>query len=160
VSSITVIRDEMGKLNGLGKKDRIAWARFVKIMKELEPGELFQVRFWFPRESWRHRKHFAMLAQVFDAQEQFDDPDKLRKWLEIGAGYCELLPGPHGKMVEVSKSIAYDKLDDAEFAEHHEAVKGFLRSEHSRRFLWPHMGETQSFDMIDTLLAEFEKEMA
>ena len=158
MTTITVVRDDRNQLNGLGKKDRIAWARFVKIMRELGQGELFQVRFWFPRESWRHRKHFAMLAQVFDAQEQFDDPDKLRKWLEIGAGYCDLLPGPHGRMVEVSKSIAYDKLDDAEFVEHHEAVKGFLRSDHCRRFLWPHMDAQKSQDMIEVLIKEFEKQ--
>lgn len=158
MSTITVVRDDRGKLDGLGEKDRKAWSKFVKIMRELEQGELFQVRFWFPRESWRHKKHFAMLAQVFDAQEQFDDPDKLRKWMEIGAGYCELLPGPHGRMVEVSKSIAYDKLDDQEFAAHHEAVKVFLRSEHCQRFLWPHLKAEQTHETIETILEPFERD--
>jgi hypothetical protein len=156
VTTITLVRRDDGKLGGASEKDQRAYRRFRDQVDGLEPGGLFTLDVWFPRQGWLHRKHFAMLAQVYDMQEQFQDPDALRMWLQVGAGHCEFVPGPTGKMVAIPKSIRYSAMDDADFEEHCRKVREFLRSDHARRFLYPHLPEQQSADMIDALLADFE----
>ena len=82
--------------------------------------------------------------------------EQFRKWTEVGAGFCDFVPGPKGRMVALPKSIAYHAIDDEEFSTVHENVKAFLRSVHARRFLWPHQDESQSAEMVSTLISEFE----
>lgn len=157
MTTITVTKDETGKLVGLGDKDRKAYARFKRVIEDLQPGEMFTLQTWFPRDGWRHRKHFSMLAGMFDAQEQFDDPDKFRMWVQVGAGWCDFVPGPTGRMVAIPKSIAYDKIDDADFTEHHEAVKRFFRSDRAQSFLWPHLTPMQASEMVESIIRPFEE---
>ena len=59
-------------------------------------------------------------------------------------------------MVAVPKSIAYEKLDQAEFEPIHDALFAFARSDHARFFLWGHLTDEQSTEMVDTVLREFE----
>lgn len=160
MTNIVVMKDDCGKLTGFSEKDKRAYHRFKKQLDELVPGELFTLEVWFPREGWRHRKHFAMLATIYDAQEQFADVDQLRMWLQVGAGHCEFVPGPTGRMVAIPKSISWSKMDDAEFTEHHRKVVDFLRSEHAQRFLWPHLTPEQTWQTIETILEEFERQGA
>lgn len=156
MTTITVTKDNTGKLCGAGEKDRVAYSRLRKQMENLEPGEIFTISCWFPRNSRLHGLHFAMLTSLFDRQEQFADPDQMRMWVQVGAGHCEFVPGPKGRMVAIPKSISFKAVDDAEFAEHHEKVKDFLRTEHARRFLWPHLSDDETAGMVDELLAEFQ----
>lgn len=156
MTTIIVTKDETGKLCGFGERHRKAYARFKKALDKLEYGELLTLDFWFPRNGRLHRKHFAMLAVIFDAQERFEDSEQMRMWLQIGAGHCEYVPGHDGEICAIPKSIAWSKLDDAEFEAHHQAVKDFLRTAHARSFLWPHLSEENSMDMVDTILAEFD----
>lgn len=53
------------------------------------------------------------------------------------------------------ESIAWHKLDEADFAEVHAKVDQFLWSDHARRFLWPHLTPQQTYDMVDQFLTEF-----
>lgn len=153
---IVVTKDSDGKLRGVGEKHDKAYQRFKSRLSELEPGELLTISHWFPRNPKLHGLHFVMLTALFDRQEQFADPDQLRMWLQVGAGHCEFVPGPTGRMVAIPKSINFKSVDDADFATHHEAVKDFLRTEHARRFLWPHLSDEQTAAAIDELLAEFQ----
>lgn len=158
MSTITVTKDDTGRLTGFTDKDKRAYGLFKKAIEELVPGELFTLDTWFPRNAKLHRLHFAMLATIYDAQEQYAEADALRMWLQVGAGHCTYAPGPGGKAVAIPKSIAFNKLDDADFADHHAKVKDFFRSERARRFLWPHLTDEQTYDMVETLLAEFERD--
>ena len=67
-----------------------------------------------------------------------------------------MLPGPKGKPVAVPKSIAYEKLDQAEFEPIHDAIFAFARSTYATRFLWPHLSDEQGGEMVDVVLREFE----
>jgi hypothetical protein len=97
-----------------------------------------------------------MLKSVYDAQERFSSEYGFRKWCEMGAGHCDWVPGPDGHMQPIPKSIGYDSLDQAEFEPIHRDVFAFLRSEYARHVLWPHLRPDQTYEMIETLLAEFE----
>lgn len=156
MTTITVTRDDTGKLRGASEKDDRAYRRFRKTVDGLEPGELFSLSVWFPRNGALHRKHFAMLAAIYDAQEQFHDAEQLRMWLQVGAGHCEFVPGPTGRMVAIPKSINFRAIDDADFEDHHNKVKAFLRSDHAMRFLWPHLDPKQSAEMVESILEGFE----
>jgi len=157
VTTITVTINDEGKPVGLTPKDQRAWARFCKTMKGAEPGEVFSLDYWFPRSGSFHRLHMKMMAVLFESQEQFDDPDKFRKWMETGAGYCDIVPGPNGRMVAIPKSISYKSLDDEGMREVHEAIKAFARSERFSDFLWPHLSADQQAEMVESIIRPFER---
>jgi hypothetical protein len=157
MSDVVVVRNEQGKLEGLGEKGRRAFGRFQRKVEKLEPGETLAFSWREPRSSRFHRLHFAILSAVFEAQEQFQDLEAFRMWCQVGAGACDLVPGPNGKPVAIPKSIAYHAMDDSEFHEHHEAVVTFLRSAHATRFLWPWMSDVQGDQHVDAILSEFDR---
>ncbi len=49
MSTITVTRDKEGKLVGAGEKDTKAYSRFRQMIVDLEPGDLFTLDYWLPR---------------------------------------------------------------------------------------------------------------
>lgn len=157
MTTLIVTKLEDGKLGGFTEKDKRAYRRFKKLIDDLAMGELFTLRFWVPRAPKFHRLHFGMLGSLFESQEQFVDADEMRMWLQVGAGHCEFVPGPKGKVVALPKSIAFDKLDDIEFGEHHAKVKDFLRSEHAQAFLWGHLDKAKRAEMVEDILREFEQ---
>jgi len=152
---IQVCKDEQGKLAGFGQKGERAYKRFLSAVKNLEHGEMLAFSYKIPRAPKFHRLHFVMLQALFEAQEQFADSYQFRKWAEVGAGHCDFVPGPTGRMVALAKSIDYESLDDVEFAEMHEAVKAFFRGQHATRFLYPHLDDVAGGEMVNTVLANF-----
>jgi hypothetical protein len=154
MSAVIVVKGEDAKLHGFGEKGERAWSKFRKRVESLVVGETLEFQWHEPRSGPHHRLFFAQLAALFDRQEQFDDIDMLRAWLTVGAGYATFTPGPTGRMCAIPKSIAYHKLDEAEFGELHLAVNAFLRTPHAQRFLWPYEGKPG--ETVEALLAEFQ----
>lgn len=144
-----------GKPAGITEKDDRLYTAFKYRLKDLGK-ESITFSWKEPRSGPYHRRHFAMINAIYEGQEQFQDQDMFRKWLEVGAGYAEFCPSSTGKMCAIPKSIAYDKLDQKEFQEVHEAIFQFARSLHATRFLWPHLSDKEAGEMIEALLREFE----
>lgn len=155
MSSITLTKNETGKLVGLDDDDQRRWAKFLARVNGMGIGDTLSAIFKLPRSPGFHRRHFKILSALFKAQDQFVDKDKFREWVQIGAGFCDILPGPKGIPMAVSRSIAWDSLDEGDFAEHHAAVIAFVRSPHYARFLWPHLGDVQGMQMVEAVLGEF-----
>lgn len=155
MSELIVTRNEDGQLGGLHAKGERAYQRFIRAMRELAVGETLKLSYSLPRSPGYHKRHFKILAEVFGQQEQFADPDDFRKWLEVGAGFCTFAPGPHGQMVAIPKSIAWDRLEQAEFEEHHGKVMAFMRSTRCTRFLWPTLDDLKADEFINNVLARF-----
>lgn len=155
MSTVVVYKDESGKLAGFGDKGGRAWLRFQQAVRELEVGETLDFEWRKPRSPKFHRLFFVMLHDLFDRQEQFADVDQLRAWLIVGAGCCDFVPGPTGRMVALPRSIAWAKMDDSEFSELVASVWTFLRTEHAQRFLWPHLDPNEADAAINTMLAEY-----
>jgi hypothetical protein len=155
MTTVILTKNDQGKLEGLGERSGRAWAKFRKTMEAMEIGETLSFTFKFPRSPRFHRFHFAMLAALFEAQEQFDDADVFRKWAEVGAGFCRLVPGPNGRMCALPDSIAYERLDDEEFRDVHEKVKAFMQSRRAQQFLYPHLSEQDAAAMIDVVMEGF-----
>jgi len=156
MSDVVITRDECGKLSGIGEKGAKAYAKFQRRVQELRPGDTLHFSWREPRSLPHHRLFFAKLGALMDMQEQFDDEDKLRSWLTVGAGYCDFVPGPNGRMVALPESIAFHKLDEADFADLHAKVDTFLWQKHARSFLWPHLSEQQTYAMVEQFMERFQ----
>lgn len=157
MASVTIMKNEQGKLEGFGEKGAKTWNRFMAAVRELAVGELLSFTYKVPRSLKFHRLHFGMLKAVFDSQEQFHDDYQFRKWTEVGAGHCDFVPGPTGRMVALPRSIDYASLDDDEFSDVHANVKAFLRTPHAWRFLWAHLDDEKGAEMVEALLGDFDR---
>jgi hypothetical protein len=158
MSAVILVRNNQGKLEGFGQAGAKTYGKFRAAVDALEIGETLQFDYKVPRAPKFHRLHFAgLIHPLFEAQEQFADETQLRKWLEVGAGHCDFVPGPKGQMVALPRSIDYASLDDVAFGEVHEACKRFMLTEHCRRFLWPHLTPEQTAETIETILAGVEQ---
>lgn len=152
--SVTLHIGETGKLEGLSERDKRAYAKFKKRLKTLGDGSvLFTWR--EPRSGPYHRRFFKMFWRFFDAQEQFQSDKYFLEWLKVGADFADLLPGPKGKPVAIAQSIAWDKLDQAEFEPIAQAIWTFMRSTYATRFLWPHLSDELAGALVNSILAEF-----
>jgi len=143
-----------GMFDGWRKDDKKGWRKIWKRLMDLEPGEFAVIEFVIPRSGPFHRRHFKILNTVFDSQERFDNFERFRDWLSIGAGHVEWVPGAKGGIVPLPKSISYAKADQQEFEEYHAKVMAFMRGEHAPNFLWKHLGHDAHW-MIDSILSEF-----
>lgn len=157
MSEVIVVKGEDGKLQGFGDKGGRAYAKFLARVRDLVVGETLQFAWHEPRSPRHHRLFFSKLHALADRQEQFDAEDKLRKWLIVGAGYCDLVPGRDGQLVAIPQSIAFHQLDEVEFGELHRQVDAFLWTPHAQAFLWPHLSAQARYDMVDSLMLEFSK---
>lgn len=145
-----------GLFDGWSNTDKKGWRKIWKRLMALEPGEFAVIEFIIPRSSPYHRRHMAIEAAVFDAQERFEDFEMFRDWLKIGASWVVWVPGAKGGIVPLPKSISYAKADQAQFEEYHANVMAFLRGQHAAPFLWRHLGN-EAGDMMDSILAGFDE---
>lgn len=155
MSEVVVVKGEDGKLHGFGENGGRAWARFLKRVAGMVAGETLSFSWHEPRSPQHHRLFFSKLHALADRQEAFEDETKLRQWLTVGAGFCDLLPGSDGQLVAIPQSIAFHRLDEVEFAELHRQVDNFLWSPHAQQFLWPHLSVAQRYAMVEQLMTEF-----
>ena len=144
-----------GLFDGWNQSDKRGWRKIWKRLMSLEPGEFAVIEFVIPRSGPYHRRHFAILNAIFDAQERFDDLDRMRDWLSIGAGHVDWVPGAKGGIVPLPKSISFAKADQAEFEEYHRKVMAFLRGEHAAKFLWGKMSGNDCYWHMDSILSGF-----
>lgn len=158
MSKIHITRNAEGKIDGASEKDRKAYVKFRAGIMAMEAGELATIEVKFPRHKALHGWHFVLLDAVFESQEQFADETVFRKWVEVGAGHCDYVPGPKGRMVALPKSISWDEMEELEFQEHHEKAVEFLRSPDCTRVLWGHLSDPEQANMIEAIITEAEIE--
>lgn len=155
--TITLTKDVDGRLCGVTEADNRAYQRFVVRCVDMTSDDCIKFSWVEPRSGPYHRRHFAMLHALFQAQEQYDNPEHFRKIGEVGAGYADMLPiGPEGTMVAVPRSISYEKLDQIEFEPIHKAVFDWYMSEMGLKVMWPHLSWQQAYDLAGSVLREFE----
>lgn len=156
MSALIVIKGEDGKLHGMGDKGLRAFGKFQRHVAGMEPGDTMAFSYKLPRSPKHHRLFMAKMNALTDRQEQFEDLDSLRKWVCVGAGYADFVPGPTGRMVALPQSIAFESMDEGDFSELHKKCDDFLRTDHARRFLWPHLSDDKSWHMVNAFINEFD----
>ena len=120
--------------------------------KKLKLGETYAVEIKLVRNVDFHRKYFALIAYSWEfltEQEQvtFRSKENFRKYLEISAGHCDIFYHPKLQdFVEMPKSIAFDKMDNAAFSDLYERVKDVI---------FAIIGERVSRSEFERLLMDF-----
>ena len=102
--------------------------------KKLKLGETYSVEVKVARNVDFHRKYFALIAYSWeflteDEAAKFKDKDTFRKYIEIAAGHCDIIFHPRlQEFVEIPKSIAFAKMDNAAFSDLYMRVKDVIFS--------------------------------
>ena len=100
--------------------------------KKLKIGEVYKANIKVPRNLPFHRKYFALINCAWEylteqQQEPFANIEQFRKYCEVAAGYYSQWHSPeYDIQVRIPRSIAFDKMDGAEFANLYKSVKDVL----------------------------------
>lgn len=101
--------------------------------KSLKIGEIYEVSIKQVRNYEFHKKYFALInlswEYMNEKQQDFfhNNKEVFRKSIELTAGFCEPVWNNNLKqMVDVPKSISFDKMDEIEFRDVYERVKDVL----------------------------------
>lgn len=142
MTQITIIKNDQGRLEGLDERGQRAYAKWRRLVTDLPVGQTLTFSYRFPRSPGHHRLFFAKL-------------DDLRRWLTLGAGYFDMIPGLDGKPQAIPCSIDFDAMDEIDFAELHRAVDEFLWTARAQAVLWPHLDAEGRYRCVESLLTEF-----
>ncbi len=156
MTELVITKGQDGKLEGLGEKGRRAYSKFRDMVDGLAVGETVWFAFRLPRSPQHHRYFFKKITGLFERQELFQDFDRFMDWLKVGAGFCELLPGPGNQLVAIPKSLAWEKLEEQDFTEFHRALTDFLWTEQPQAALWPQLTAEQRYVMVDRWHRDFQ----
>ena len=90
-------------------------------------GELM-VDIYVKRNPKNHRRYFAFIKQAFDMQEDFDNQENFRKYLQMKAGHYDAVVTPKGETMYWPQSVDWSKLKEPEFKKlFNEVVNAFIR---------------------------------
>lgn len=153
-------------IKGLREEDEKSWRRLWRVITRMEPGELCNVEFKFPRNSKFHRKLFALLLVGFDAWEPgrkhktykgkpiAKNFEQFREDIIILAGFFEQTFTLRGQMRLKAKSISYASMDDAEFESLYSAVADVLLD----RVLTAYKGRAELDDVVERIMQFRERQ--
>lgn len=156
MTAIVITKNSQGKLEGIDEKGQRAYAKWRRLVTDLQPGETLTFSYRMPRSPAHHRLFFQKLNSLLERTETFDDLDKLRYWLVMGAGYFDLVPGFDGKPNAIPRSLDFTQMDEAEFAELHHQVNTFLWTTRAQETLWPHLDAEGRYRSVEDFLRGFE----
>lgn len=88
-----------------------------KIHKAMAIGDLCGVEYNRERSYPNHKRLFEFFNTVFDMQDFYDNKKKMRDWILIAAGHCDLVLSPNGETAFKVKSISFENLKELEFRE-------------------------------------------
>ena len=144
-------------VDGLGELNKKRIRRLFSWLMRIEPGEIAVLEVTEPRSGAFHRFHMKLESTLFESQERIEHFEQFRYWLKVGSGHVIWMCGPKGGVVPVPQSISYAKLDEGKYREFHEDMVKFLRSEHACKYLWPHLSNMQSAEMMEGILQGFKQ---
>lgn len=101
--------------------------------RKLKVGQIYKATIKLNRNYRLHRKYFALINCAWAYQNERQTAffkgsvEIFRKTMEMAAGHCERVYSiEHKEWRDIPKSIAFDKMDEAEFRDLYERVKDVL----------------------------------
>lgn len=101
--------------------------------RKLRLGEVYSAEVKLARNIQFHRKYFALINTAWEYLNEATtvhfggNIEAFRKCVEVAAGHCDRVYHLASKSwLEVPKSIAFDKMDEAAFGDLYERVKDVL----------------------------------
>lgn len=96
-------------------------------IRDLPAGKALRIEVRQPRRSNPQlRLYWSLLGIVCDNLDQNIKPEALHEWLKMRLGYVIEFKLRSGEIVQVPASIAFDKMEHAEFTAYFDAVKALL----------------------------------
>lgn len=102
--------------------------------KRLKLGKTYMAKIRLERNPRFHKLYFALISCAWEYLPEsqtkgFRSKENFRKYVEVAAGHCEPFYSPKLKeWVEIPRSVAFDKMDEAEFRDLYERVKDVIYS--------------------------------
>lgn len=87
----------------------------ARALEGIKNGERVKVEIRQWRNTDRNRAYWAMLAEVVAATDCALSPERLHEVVKIETGCIELVQLPTGMKVAIPGSVAFDKMEEAEF---------------------------------------------
>ena len=145
---LLVTKDRVGAL-------RAADEASAESIKTLAPGEVYRVVLTRPRNVKMHRLFFALLTVVHanlseGMLERFPTVERLLWEIKIQVGHFDLHETLGGKMVPIPKSIAFSRMDQAEFDRFFSDAISVVR-----KFVIPGISERELRDAIDEEIGRY-----
>lgn len=156
MSKVVIIKNDQGRLEGIDLQGQRAYQKWRRLVTELPVGQTLSFAYRMPRSPAHHRLFFAKLNSLLARTEAFTKLDDLRRWLTLGAGYADLIPGLDGQPNAIPQSLDFESMDEADFGELHRQVDGFLWSARAQATLWPHLDDEARYRCVESFLREFE----
>lgn len=85
-------------------------------MRGIKHGSEVWVEVVRARNTQHHKLYWALVSMVFENQERYKTRDQLHDALKLAAGIYTQLVMPSGAVHKIPGSIAFDKMDQAEFS--------------------------------------------
>lgn len=142
---------------GCTDDDDRMWKRAWGELMNAEPGEVFTWTLEIEQDGHFHRRHMKLENELYNGQEQFYVFKQFRNWLKTGAGFVDYHL-VRGQMVAVPKSKSYSECKKFQMEKFHNDAIAFLRTPRAQQELWPHLSPAMAQEMIETLLATFERQ--
>lgn len=92
-------------------------------------GQVVRATFTRSRNLDFHRKFFALLEVTRPMADATYNREQWRAIVIAGAGYCDFVPGPDGRLVAVPRSISFANMDDVEFGRLYSDALDFICSQ-------------------------------
>lgn len=84
-------------------------------IKAMKFGQVVKVNYSFPRNYENHKRFFAFIKTTFEMQDWFDNIHHYRKWIVMKSGSYTTIVAPNGYTIFDADSIAFHKMNEAEF---------------------------------------------
>ena len=165
MTTISLTRDDTGKIIGFTDNDKKWLGRWKSAYAELEPGELLSFDFKLPGNRKFHNLCMRLKRDIFEAQEYFSDFEILRKWLYVGAGHVDWVVGPTGGVISLPGTFSDDIVigeatgDEAKRIVF-EKIKDWCRTGEPGKRLWKHLDEGRRQEWMEQILMPYEEQIA
>lgn len=96
-------------------------------IRELPAGKVLAITVRQPRRSsQQNRLYRSLLTVVCENLDQPVTPDDLHEWLKMRLGLTSEIRLRSGEIVKVTRSVAFDKMEHAEFTAYFDRVKALI----------------------------------
>ncbi len=143
-------RDILFTITPLGKIS-FADPRSAELWADLPRGKVLRAKVQQPRNIAHHRKYWALIALVFENQQSgvFATQEALSDGIKLGIGHTDdVVNAETGQMQSTPASIAFDKMDQAEFEQFYDRAVDLI----CRRII-PGLGRADLEREVNEILA-------
>ena len=129
---------------------RPADAQAEAYMGKIPFAEQVVVKISRPRNPEFHRKLFSLLSLVFENQERYQNFENFRHEIVMRAGFFEQHVHLTGKVSYVAKSLAFDKMDETEFADLYDRCCAVIQ-----QYFWPEIEAAEIEEAVLDYMSEY-----